>query len=91
MLELHTTNIPTDSDYRNLLPFLLQPAVWHQQSRIPGQGCVGHETSAGCCAGHSSTSLRVFSMAITVDGLTPGYPIGTVKEIQSQSMTWAML
>ena len=37
MLELHTTNIPTDSDYRNLLPFLLQPAVWHQQSRIPGQ------------------------------------------------------
>lgn len=34
MLELHTTDVPTD--YRSLLPFLLQPAVWLQKGSIPG-------------------------------------------------------
>lgn len=34
MLELHTTDVP--SDYRSLLPFLLQPAIWQQKGSIPG-------------------------------------------------------
>jgi exportin-2 (importin alpha re-exporter) len=34
MLELHTSDVPTD--YRSLLPFLLQPAIWQQKGSIPG-------------------------------------------------------
>jgi len=34
MLELHTADVPTD--YRGLLPFLLQPAIWQQKGSIPG-------------------------------------------------------
>jgi exportin-2 (importin alpha re-exporter) len=34
MLELHTTEVP--SEYRSLLPFLLNPAVWQQKGSIPG-------------------------------------------------------
>ena len=34
MLELHTAGVP--ADYRSLLPFLLQPAVWLQKGGIPG-------------------------------------------------------
>ncbi|KIM79693.1 hypothetical protein PILCRDRAFT_791278, partial [Piloderma croceum F 1598] len=34
MLELHTADVPTD--YRSLLPFLLQPAIWQQKGSIPG-------------------------------------------------------
>lgn len=34
MLELHTTDVP--SDYRSLLPFLLQPAIWQQKGSVPG-------------------------------------------------------
>ncbi|KXN81986.1 Importin-alpha re-exporter [Leucoagaricus sp. SymC.cos] len=34
MLELHSTDVP--AEYRNLLPFLLTPAVWQQKGSIPG-------------------------------------------------------
>jgi exportin-2 (importin alpha re-exporter) len=34
MLELHTADAPTN--YRTLLPFLLQPAIWQQKGSIPG-------------------------------------------------------
>ncbi|EIN12120.1 importin alpha re-exporter [Punctularia strigosozonata HHB-11173 SS5] len=34
MLELHKTDVPTG--YRELLPFLLTPAVWQQKGSIPG-------------------------------------------------------
>jgi exportin-2 (importin alpha re-exporter) len=34
MLELHTTDVPME--YRNLLPFLLTPAIWQQKGSIPG-------------------------------------------------------
>ena len=34
MLELHTADVP--SDYRSLLPFLLQPAIWQQKGSVPG-------------------------------------------------------
>jgi exportin-2 (importin alpha re-exporter) len=34
MLELHTTDVP--ADYRSLLPFLLQPAIWVQKGSVPG-------------------------------------------------------
>jgi len=34
MLELHATDVP--SEYHNLLPFLLTPAIWQQKGSIPG-------------------------------------------------------
>ena len=34
MLDLHTADVP--SDYRSLLPFLLQPAIWQQKGSVPG-------------------------------------------------------
>lgn len=34
MLELHTTGAPVD--YRSLLPFVLQPAIWLQKGSVPG-------------------------------------------------------
>lgn len=34
MLELHTGDVP--AEYRNLLPFLLTPAIWQQKGSIPG-------------------------------------------------------
>lgn len=34
MLELHTHDVP--SDYRSLLPLLLNPASWQQKGSIPG-------------------------------------------------------
>lgn len=34
MLELHSSDVP--AEYRNLLPFLLTPAIWQQKGSIPG-------------------------------------------------------
>ena len=34
MLELHKHDAP--ADYRSLLPFLLQPAIWQQKGSVPG-------------------------------------------------------
>jgi exportin-2 (importin alpha re-exporter) len=34
MLEFHANDVP--ADYRNLLPFLLTPAIWQQKGSIPG-------------------------------------------------------
>lgn len=34
MLELHDRDVP--DEYRNLLPFLLMPAIWQQKGSIPG-------------------------------------------------------
>ncbi|XP_006455464.1 hypothetical protein AGABI2DRAFT_226927 [Agaricus bisporus var. bisporus H97] len=34
MLELHDRDVP--EEYRNLLPFLLMPAIWQQKGSIPG-------------------------------------------------------
>ncbi|KAK0194119.1 CAS/CSE protein [Armillaria mellea] len=34
MLEMHSKDVP--AEYRNLLPFLLMPAIWQQKGSVPG-------------------------------------------------------
>jgi CAS/CSE protein, C-terminus len=94
MLELHTADVPTD--YRSLLPFLLQPAIWQQKGSIPGlvkllKAFLARDAKQMIAAGQVAAVLGIIQQRLIPSKINDVWGMELLQAVMQNIPVWVLL